>query len=1009
MRHKKKAAVALTFCILFICTIFLISTTLPIISTFPKSPEALSFQSKDTSIDPTIQINGIYYNLTWFQITETVIDIIEGNLTGPPGQYLKISWNDNSNRSVAMSFNTTVTTYFNGIQLWIGYNNTPPDLRVELRNGTKIGTQWVPNNETGSILLSQNYTYGNFTSGGGWATLLNDTIIELNSNWTYFILLMLNETTSGDATKYYSWGCTSDPVNGDNGDNGDNGIALLLEFSDVEEINDTSYWLNKKVDFDCWMMLNFTKLQHTLTLQLPANWTLNRLWVDVFNSTGNIGYSTSGSAEGNITAGIGSFTVNVSNGDRMYLAVITFTDIKPVSWLNIIEDTRNSDGYARTVGNMSEAQRFILPHDSENLTIQILIRNTGLTENLTAEIRNATYNSLIGAYKPSDEPVVSLEIPYQDITSNYEWLTLNFTGYFSEGNYFLVIHTKDWAGNPSSSRFYDWASHSTAYEIPPPEGYEVWTSADNHSDWNWDDVRDPYGNRYWHCMKVISYNSTDTENIDIWINNKLAGVMGNNRVWNDTVWIPILATNDYNYTFSLKCSKDITYNLSYDLYYYNYSNGLNNNIRFYVNDFAMTNSTQGYWYQSLTSSQAKYNVSTGMTTLIFKALDITSGKWTSATINASISAIMSYTENRNMTSDTLFTFIYNHQSNATISLSQESMYIDYSTVNVTAVDKVYLNSTSLLSGNWTDDTTADRITILKNAFNETPIGQEISGGEIVNVTMQFYSSVNVTPPIIPYINEEVTLNITNVLDKPASLNVTIINPNGTIRNLLGNTNDNQNWNVTFEPQEVGKYIVSVKTQSEGREIITREIGSQAVEKYYYTFNVYQLGAGLIEPDVNTNKTLTVGTPFKLLIWIRYVPYTAETPQVNVTRLEVLLNNVPTTNNATYNNNTGYWELLITSSELSQLGPLNITLNITDNADRNLEKSFTVQVVPPTLPSPISMLSPLTANAAISSINLDSMSRIITIIFVLLICSLIFMRIFYPDTLIKIHKTLLRRP
>ncbi|MFB0560391.1 MAG: hypothetical protein ACETWM_03990 [Candidatus Lokiarchaeia archaeon] len=1006
MKSRKKATVALLFCTLFICTIFLIfTTTVPITSTSTTGQEAYSFQSKDTSMDPTILINGMYYNITWFEINnETVTEIIENSSIGSP-LYLNISWNNDLNRSVAMSFNTTDDIiYFNGVQLYIGYNSTPPDLRVELRNGTEVDSKWVPSNETNSILLYQEYNIGNFTQTGDWVTLLNETPIKLAPKHTYFILLRLNQTTSDDSSRYYSWRCTPDSGTGSDLEN--EGFARVLEFSDIDDINDTSSWATSADDNDCWMIMNFTKLQHTLKLQLPINWTLDWLLVDVFNSTGGIQYNVSDSVEGNVTGGTDTLTVNIPNGDRMYLAVVTFTDIEPVSWLNIIEDKYNSDGYAHTAGNMSEAQRFTLPHDSENLTIQILIRNTGLTENLVAEIWNATFVPAIGAYNiTSNVTGVAMQVPYQNVTSEYEWLTLNFTGYFSEGDYYLVIHTENWTGDPSGIQFYDWASHSSAFEIPPPEGFEIWTPYDDPSDWNWMDVRDPYGNRYWHCMKVESYSSTDTEEIDIWVNNEL---VGDNGEWNETIWIPIEVADGNNVTFTIKSNKDITYNLDYNLYYYNYSDGLSNDISFYINDYSMINSTQDYWYQYLTGSQLGYNSSTGTARLVFKAINITSGEWTSTSINASISAMLSYTKNESMSSETIFTGTYTHESDATISLSQESMYIDYSELNVSAVATVYLNGT-LLTSNWTDSTTVpDEIRILKNAFESTSIGQEISNGDFVNITVQFYAGVNIESPILPYKNESVTLNITNVLDIPTGLNVTIIRPDGTINITIGTRIDSDNWSVTFTPEDIGIHIASITTQSAGGTIIRREITTQSIEDYYYTFNVYQLGAGLTKPDVNLNETLTKGKPYKLQIWIRYLP-SASAPPVNVSSLKVLLNNVETTNNATYNNNTGLWELWITSNELSTLGNLNITLNVTDNASRNIIENFTVQVVPPTLPSPIPILSTLTGNAANSSINIDTIARITTIVFMLLIVGLIFMRAFYPDTLEKIHKKLMRRP
>jgi len=990
---------ALVLCILFLCTmLFILTTTTPITSPLATGQKTDYPQLKDAITDPTIQINGRYYNITLVQIqNETVNVTIEGNLTGPPESNLSISWNT-WNSSVAMPFTTSnVTTYFNGVQLWIAYSGGSPVLRVELRNGTQVNSTWVPSNASGAIRTNQTYPSSYFNPSGGWVTLLNETTIKLNPSQTYFILLRLNETTSDN----YSWGCT--PASG--------GAALQLNFTDIENINDTSLWAQSKVPYNCWMIMNFTKPQYTLQLQLPANWTLNQLAVDIFNSsTEPIEYYVSDSLEGNITGGSGTFIIsNITDGDRMYLAVITFTNIKAIPWSHTIEDEYNSEGFARTVGNMSEAQRFILPNDVENLSIRILIRNTGLTENLIAEIWNATLDTDIGAYYPSDNITdVTLEVLYENVTTVYSWLTLNFTGNFSQGNYFLVIHTKNWTGDPSGSQFYDWASHTSTFEIPPPEGYEIWTPPDNHDNWNWEDVRDPYGHRYWHCM-IIQYNSSpDIKDINLAVYNGVNyELVGDNGVWNGTIWTLIRAVDDYNVTFYLSCDKDISYDLTYTIYYYNYTNNLINDTRFYIYDSLMTNSSQSYWYQTLSSTQARYDNSTGIATLVFTAFNTTSGEWISTTVNASISALMSYT-NRTETLETTFPNIYTH-SGPTISLSQESMYIYYNTTtNATAVSTIYLNSTTTpLSGNWTDtyiSSITKLIKILKNAYNTTSIEQEISDEEEVNTTVTFYTKVNITSPTIPYNNTSVTLNITNVLDNPVYLNVTIIRPNGTIENKNGTKIDAENWNYTLTPQETGKYIISITTQSTEDTTIRREIGNQAAEQYYYILNVYQLGTGLL--DLDTGDQLTIGIPFNLKIWVRYLPYNAsETPKVNVTNLTVYLNGEPHNATGVYNNNTGIAELLITPNTL---GDLNITLEATDNETRNITKSFTIQVVPQTLPT-LQILGPMTASAAIGQFTMDTLSRIATVVLWSLIAALIFTRAFYPDTLIRIHKILTRKP
>ncbi|MEM2145985.1 MAG: hypothetical protein QW279_11535, partial [Candidatus Jordarchaeaceae archaeon] len=144
MNRKKKAAMALIICTLFLFTVlFMTNTTIPVTSQLSTGQKTDYLQMKNALNDPIFQINGRYYNITWFQIqNETVNVTIEGNLTGPPETNLTISWNS-LNSSVAMPFTTSnVTTYFNGIQLWISYisEDSLPALRVELRNGTIVNS-----------------------------------------------------------------------------------------------------------------------------------------------------------------------------------------------------------------------------------------------------------------------------------------------------------------------------------------------------------------------------------------------------------------------------------------------------------------------------------------------------------------------------------------------------------------------------------------------------------------------------------------------------------------------------------------------------------------------------------------------------------------------------------------------------------------------------------------------------------------------------------------------------
>jgi len=435
MKTRKKT-ITVVFCVLLIFLAFVTLTTPQLPLVVQNTQKSYAGQTVKNTYDPTIILNGFNYTCTNFSTSETAWVVIEDNGTEA---YYNVTWVNTSgglNRSIAMSFNTSanVKTRFNGVELFLRYvNNTPniPDLMVELREGVQNDSNWVPGS---NVIVSKNYPYSRFSDTGSWVRVLNESSHELNENQVYFIVLYLNSSTTNGI--YYDWRYTND--SGGNTDNEDEGVASFCLFNTTDDLNNNSRWSLEPYDF--WMNVSLTTYRNE-ELQFPARWDLNNLKLAV---AADIDFgSVDRSVRGRIANSSSVLPLNIP-GDLIYMFLINFTGWEPVSYWYVVEDSWNTAGWAHTAGKMMEAQRFTLTNTSENLTIGIVIRNNGMSDNLVAEIRNATLDDQ-GRYYPNETVVSNVTVPYSSVSSSFSELLLNFTGTFTPGEYFLVLHTAGWA------------------------------------------------------------------------------------------------------------------------------------------------------------------------------------------------------------------------------------------------------------------------------------------------------------------------------------------------------------------------------------------------------------------------------------------------------------------------------------------------------------------------------------------------------------------------------------
>ncbi|MEM2984399.1 MAG: hypothetical protein QXL24_04210, partial [Candidatus Jordarchaeaceae archaeon] len=81
MEKRKKATAALILCtLLFFTTAIILTNMIPL--ALPPSQNN-SPQPKENGAYATVQINGVYYNVTWFEISnETINQTIEDSIVG---------------------------------------------------------------------------------------------------------------------------------------------------------------------------------------------------------------------------------------------------------------------------------------------------------------------------------------------------------------------------------------------------------------------------------------------------------------------------------------------------------------------------------------------------------------------------------------------------------------------------------------------------------------------------------------------------------------------------------------------------------------------------------------------------------------------------------------------------------------------------------------------------------------------------------------------------------------
>ncbi|MBS7288050.1 MAG: hypothetical protein KIH01_04710 [Candidatus Freyarchaeota archaeon] len=546
MKLKKPAAATLTLLVIAValCTLPVTAIT----SLLPQEKNALPLTTCEYSIDPEISLSSYWTNFSWFNTSRAVTLILEEDFTGDG--HLLINCSSSSNQSVAMSFNISslggIKVNFTGVSLhiWKNSTNSSIPLIVQLRNATERSGSPVPN----VTIAEKVYPESSIPSSPGWVTLLNETPITLNLSDTYegyfFIVVYTNVTSE---TVYFVWNATADGV--------DSGFAFINNFASEDELNDVSKW--ESVSYDCWMNVSLV-VYEGVEFSLPIGWDLDYLFLDIFDDA--VLWSVSGEIDGLS----GSFSVSVP-GDRVYSAAFSFSNIVPGPVWVVLEDRMNSGGYARIVGDMGEAQMFLLRRSVSGISISVPVANFGMTADLTAELRNATFN--VNRWIPGDI-IESVNVLSSDIPPNYSWVALNFTSSLSAGAYFLVLHVKDWLSSPNGG-YYDWGSHMEGRtEGPPKSGYEIWTTNRGNS---WvEDVRDPYGNRYWHCMKIAP-NYTDWHILNDLLLTANGLLVRNDGSWHSSMW---LTPNNGTISVHVMAATQLNYNITYTINYVNYTGNL---------------------------------------------------------------------------------------------------------------------------------------------------------------------------------------------------------------------------------------------------------------------------------------------------------------------------------------------------------------------------------------------------------------------------------------------------
>lgn len=953
MRLKKAAAATLTLLVIAVTLCTLLPTIpLPLREgNTPSTSYTLSSTLCKYSVDPEISLSSYWINYSWFNTSRPVTLTLEENFTG--NEYLHINCSSSFNQSVAMSFNISslggIKVNFTGVSLYIWKNGTDNiDLVVQLRNATSHDSLPVPN----VTIFEYVYSSSDIPSSPGWVTLLNKTPITLNLSDTYegyfFIVVYTNVTSE---TTCFVWNATAD-------DDANSGHAFTNNFISEDDLNNVSMW--SPVSYDCWMNVSLV-VYEGFEFSLPVGWDLDYLFLDIFDDV------VFGSVSGEVDGLNGSFSVPVP-GDRVYSAAFSFSGVVPGSVWVVLEDRMNSGGYARIAGGMGEAQMFLLRRSVSGISISVPVANFGMTADLTAELRSATFN--VNRWVPGDDVIESVDVSSSAISPSYSWVTLNFTSNLSAGAYFLVLHVKDWLSSPDGG-YYDWGSHMEGETEGPPEGgYEIWTT-DGGNSWV-EDVRDPYGNRYWHCMKIAP-NYTD------WriLNDLLLAANGllvcNDGSWNSSMWLTL---SNGNISVYVTAATQINYNVTYTISYVNYTGNLSA-YELYLNGTKITSFKGGYT-KYYTGSEIGYNKSDGK--LSFLAELKSGGDWVSENLTVFALAKLTFRGSVPLTGAEV-TYDYTH-SGSTVFPEQQFITLYYP-ANY-AVKNVSLND--FLWENWLDSAlneTTRKLTILRN--NSFSLLEDES---TFSLNVSLLPELNVSHGF-GYINEPLTITVGNLLDNPEKVNATIIFPNGSIQ-VSQFTPQDGSFNVTFTPNVAGKYALRV-VSLDGEKAYDRNFTSGCV----YVFHVHKLAAFFVQ----SRERWVAGETYTVMVWVGYTPPSGRSFSGNVS---VTVNG--TQLQMQYDQEAG---LYVARFRPESVGVLNLTVNAEDEEGHSVSASILVNVSYPEGVKPLSLLTATVMQATLKYWEFSQLNNKVSFFF--LLATLAFVAVLYlkPEAIEKMLNAIRR--
>ncbi|MBS7247307.1 MAG: hypothetical protein QXN15_01785 [Candidatus Jordarchaeales archaeon] len=917
MSFKKNAAVALILLVMAVGFYALPHTT-AIVPLSLREGDTLPSSPCKYSSDPEILLSAYWLNHSWFNTSRPVTLVLEENFTSD--DYLHVNCSSSSNQSVAMSFNISslgdAKVNFTGISLYMWRNGTDtPSLVVQLRNATVNAAGSPAPNVT---IIEK--TYSDIPSSPGWVTLLDETPITLNNTNTYSGLFFIVVYATVSDTTFFVWNATKDDLDGN-----DAGFALVNHFTSFDDLNDPSKW--NTVGYDCWMNVSLMVYEGLIEFSLPRGWNLDYLFLDISDDT------VLGSINGVINGLNGSFSVNVP-GDRVYSAFFSFSDVVPGSVWTVLEDRMNSGGYSRIVGGMGEAQMFLLKRNTSGISISVPVANLGMIADLTAELRNATFNG--NRWVPYGI-IESVDVPSSSVPSNYSWITLNFTSNLSAGAYFLVLHTKDWSSSPNGG-YYDWGSHMEGENEGAPEGgYEIWTT-DNGNSWV-ADVRDPYGNRYWHCMKIAP-NYTDWKILNDMFLAANGLLVCNDGSWNSSMWLTPI---NGNISVLVTAATQLKYDLTYTINYVNYTGNLST-YALYLNDTRITSMVGGGYTKFYTGNEINYNTSDGKVSFLVKLK--LENNWVSENLTVFALAKLTFKSGIYLTGAEA-TYTYTH--NGSIVFPEQQLITLYYPASYT-VKNVSLNGSS--EENWLDsplNETTRKLVILKN--ETMPL---FNDGSTLNLSVTFLPELNVTHGF-SYVNEELTITMGNLLDNPEKVNVTIIFPNGSIH-VSQFTYPGGSFNVTFTPNTAGKYVIRAVSQ-EGSVAYNRNFTSG----YVYVFYVHELAVFFVQPQ----EKCVVGETYTVKVWIGYVPSSGvRNFSGNVT---ITANDIP----LQYDQEAGLYAV---SFKPESVGVLNLTVIAEDEEGHSANASLLIDVLPPEAIRPLSLLTAIITQVMLKHWELSQLNN-----------------------------------